>query len=326
MDILIPEELVARNVQWLLDKYDVVSEGALWKDPSRLQALLREARAVMIRNQTQITVGLLAAAPNLIAVGRLGVGLDNIDLPAAAARGVVVVAPLEANATSVAELTLGFMLALARKIPQADRSTKAGGWDRQGCTGSELDGKTLAICGFGRIGRLVAVRARAFGLRLLVFDPYAKSDLAALRETNATLCVTLEESLATADFVTAHLPLTAETRGLFGTRTLAQMKPGAFFINTSRGGVVDEVALLASLRSGHLGGAALDVRETEPPAVRLGLEALGNVILAPHIGAATFEAQTRTFDVVASDIDRLLQGEAAVHFVNFPRPHRSPES
>jgi D-3-phosphoglycerate dehydrogenase len=298
----------------------VVRDGTLWKEVARLHEQVRTARAILIRNQTRITPDLLAAAPCLVVIGRLGVGLDNIDLAAASARGVVVVAPLDANAVSVAELTLGFMLALARKIPQADRSTKAGGWDRTGGTGVELAGKTTAICGFGRIGRLVAVRAQAFGLVLKVFDPFVPPDSPALRQTGAMLCASLEEALADADFVTAHLPLTAETRHLFNARVFASLKPGAFFINTSRGGVVDESALLAALQNGQLGGAALDVRETEPPTARLGLEEMDNVILAPHLGAATFEAQTRTFDTVAGDIDRILRGEPALHFVNFPRP------
>lgn len=321
MDILITEDLVARNIQWLSEKYSVVHDGALWKQPAKLKAALGEARAIMIRNQTQITAELLEAAPRLIGIGRLGVGLDNIDVPAASKRGVVVIAPLDANAVSVAELALGLMLALARKIPQADRSTKAGGWDRKGGTGLELAGKTLAICGFGRIGRLVAERARAFGMRLLVFDPFVKSE--AVRDTDAELCTSVEEALAQADFVTAHLPLTPATRRQFDAGCFTSMKKGAFFINTSRGGVVDEPALLAALRNGHLGGVALDVREIEPPTAAIGFEEMDNVILLPHLGAATFEAQTRTFDAVATDIDHLLRGEPAVNYVNFATPQHT---
>jgi D-3-phosphoglycerate dehydrogenase len=322
MDILISEELVARNIQWLVDKYEVTYDGTLWKYPSQLKKNLGEARAILIRNQTQITAELLAAAPKLVGIGRLGVGLDNIDVAAATKLGVVVIAPLDANATSVAELTMGLLLALARKIPLADRSTKAGGWDRKGCTGMELDGKTLAICGFGRIGRLVAARASAFGLRLVIFDPFVKPGSPALKESGAVLCARLEEALAGADFVTAHLPLTPETRHLFNARIFATMKRGASFINTSRGGVVNEADLAEALRSCHLGGAALDVREIEPPLAAAGFETMDNVILAPHIGAATTEAQTRTFDVVAADIDRLLRGEPTINFVNFDRPRR----
>lgn len=323
MDILISEELATPGVETLAKKYRVVRDGELWRDSAKLSKAIGDARTIMIRNQTQITADLLAAAPKLIGIGRLGVGLDNIDVQAASKLGVVVVAPLDANATSVAELTLGLLLALARKIPQADRSTKGGGWDRKGGMGIELAGKTLAICGFGRIGRMVAARARVFGLRLVVFDPFVKPDSPALLETGAMLRDTLEQALAEADFVTVHSPLTPETRKMFNAQTLAVMKRGAFFVNTSRGGVVDETALLEALRRGHLGGAALDVRETEPPRLKIGLEEMENVILLPHLGAATIEAQNRTFEAVATDMDRLLSGQPALNFVNFPSPRRS---
>lgn len=320
MDILISEELTTPAVQSLLKKHEVVYDASLWKDPAQLFAAVGNARTLMVRNQTQVTAELLAAAPNLMAVGRLGVGLDNIDVEAASRLGIVVIAPLDANATSVAELTMGLILALARRIPQADRSTKEGGWDRKGCMGIELDGKTLTICGFGRIGRLVATRAHAFGLRILAFDPFIDRDSPVLRESGAIWCQHLESALAESDFVTTHSPLTNATRHFFNERAFAAMKRGAFFVNTSRGGVVDEADLLAALKCGHLGGAALDVREVEPPSVRSGFEALNNVILTPHLGAATAEAQTRTFETVAADIDRVLRGEAAESFVNFARP------
>jgi D-3-phosphoglycerate dehydrogenase len=321
-DILISEELEAPAIQKLIAKYKVVRDGSLWKDPVKLKTAIAEARAILVRNQTQLTAEVLAAAPRLIGIGRVGVGLDNIDVPAASKAGIVVVAPLDANATSVAELTMAFLLALARKIPQADRSTKAGGWDRKGCTGIELDGKTLAICGFGRIGRKVALLARAFGMKSIVFDPFVKPNSPGLTETGASLATSLAEVLAVADFVTTHSPLTPETKRMFNAAIFAQMKPGAFFINTSRGGVVDESALLESLRNGHLGGAALDVREKEPPTEKLGFEQLENVILAPHIGAFTAEGQTRTFEAVATDIDRLLTGQPAINFVNMASPAR----
>ena len=217
---------------------------------------------------------------------------------------------------------MGLMLALARKIPLADRSTKSGGWDRKTCTGIELDGKSLAICGLGRIGRMVALRAMAFGMRLFIFDPFIKENSPALAGLNATLCQKLEDALAPADFVTVHSPLTPETKHLFNAPTFAAMKRGAFFINTSRGGVMDEQALLVALEQGQLAGAALDVREIEPPAGKSPFQALDNVILTPHVGAFTTEAQTRTFEAVCDDLDRLLRGEAAVNFVNIAQPKR----
>src|SRR5689334_46084 len=176
MDILISEDLDAPALQKLGKSFDVVREPALWKDSAKLKEMIREARAIVVRNQTKITAEVMAAAPKLLAIGRIGVGLDNIDVEEATKRNIVVIAPLNANATSVAELSIGLMLALARRIPFGDRSTKAGGWDRKACTGIELDKKTLALCGFGRIGRMVAMRARAFGMRIVVFDPFVKAD------------------------------------------------------------------------------------------------------------------------------------------------------
>ncbi len=316
MDILITEDLQSPAIDALVGKFSVVREPLLWKDVAKLKAALAEARTVMVRNQTQLTAEVLAAGPKLIGIGRVGVGLDNIDLKAATERGIAVIAPLDANAVSVAEVTIGLVIALARKIPQGDRSTKAGGWDRRGCTGIELAGKTLAICGFGRIGKLVARRAAVFGLKLVVFDPFVRAGEMTLTETGAGLCATLEEALAQADFVTTHSPLTPETKKMFNERTFEVMKRGAFFINTSRGGVVDEAALQAVLQSGHLGGAALDVREVEPPKERSGFETMDNVILLPHVGSFTQEAQTRTFEAVCVDLERLLRGEAGVNVVN----------
>ncbi len=317
MDILITEDLNSPAIDKLAAKYKIVREPALWKDPAKLKETIREARTVMVRNQTQLTADVLASAPKLVGIGRIGVGLDNIDVPAATKSGIVVVAPLDANATSVAELTIGLMLALARKIPQGDRSTKAGGWDRKGCTGIELDGKTLALCGFGRIGRKVAALARAFGMKTIVYDPFVKN-----AEAGIELAADLGHALAQADFVSTHSPLTPETKRMFNTKLFQTMKRGVFFINTSRGGVVDETALLEVLRNGHLGGAALDVREIEPPVTKIGFEEMDNVILAPHIGAFTVESQARTFEVVSGDMDRLLSGAAAVSYVNMAHPVR----
>src|ERR1043166_7981489 len=199
MDILITEELDPTGLQRLAKQFEVLHEGALWKDGARLQKAIGEARTILVRNQTQVTADLLEAAPKLIGIGRLGAGLDNIDLETASKLGVVVIAPLDANATSVAEFTLGLIIALARKLPRADRTTKAGGWDRKGCVGMELHGKTIAICGFGRIGRLVAARTRAFGMRVLAYDPYLKPDSPAVSEAGAQLCAQLDDALAEAD-------------------------------------------------------------------------------------------------------------------------------
>lgn len=323
MDILICEDLDAPSIQKLTEKYNVVCDPALWRDPVKLKEMLAVAKTVMVRNQTQLKADVLAAAPNLLGIGRVGVGLDNIDVETATKRNVVVIAPLNANATSVAELTIGLILALARKIPFCDRSTKALGWDRKNGTGIEIEKKTLALCGFGRIGRMVAARARAFGMRIVVFDPFVKADSPQLGEVGATLAATLEEALAVADFISVHSPLTPETKHMFNSKSLATAKRGAFFINTSRGGVMDETAILEALKSGQLAGAALDVREIEPPKERSAFCEMDNVILMPHVGAFTQEAQQRTFEAVCDDLDRLLRGEPAVNFVNIAQPKKA---
>lgn len=319
---MVSEELQSPAIDRLGEKYQVVHDGSLWKDPDRLRTVVSGARVLLARNQTQVTGEMLRAAPRLLGIGRVGVGLDNIDVATATDLGVVVIAPLNANATSVAELSLSLILALARRIPQADQSTKAGHWDRKGCTGIELAGKTLAICGLGRIGGMVARLAHAFGMRILAFDPLVKPESAVVRETGTRLLSTLEEAVASADFVSVHLPLTRETRSIFNATRFNAMKHGAYFINTSRGGVVDEAALLAALQTGRLAGAALDVREVEPPTNCGVLESMPNVILTPHIGSFTLEAQQRTFEAVAADVERLLSGQAVVNFVNIDRPKR----
>jgi D-3-phosphoglycerate dehydrogenase / 2-oxoglutarate reductase len=315
-DVLITEDLDAPSVRRLAERFKVERQVALWNEAS-LPEKIAGARAVMIRNQTKMTRAIIESASNLLAIGRVGVGLDNIDVAAATQAGVVVIAPLDANAVSVAELTTGLLVALARKIPMADRSTKAGGWDRKRCTGTELAGKTLALIGFGRIGKLVAARAYAFGMRVVVFDPFVKEDAAGV-----LVMSDLHAALAKADFVSVHAPLTAQTRGLIDAKAIASMKDGAFLLNTARGGIVDEAALADALTSGKISGAALDVREVEPPVGENVFAAMENVILTPHIASFTVEAQTRTFEAVCADLESILNGEAATHFINFPRPRK----
>src|SRR5690242_18273694 len=193
MDVLISEVLRAPAIDRLVAKYEVVRDPGLWSEPRRVKTAIREAKVLLVRNQTQVMAEVLESAPRLLGIGRFGVGLDNIDVARASSLGIVVVAPLNANATSVAELTLALLLALARKIPLADNSTKAGNWDRPGCTGLEISGKTLAICGLGRIGGAVARLACAFQMRVVAFDPLVKSDATVVQETNATLCGSLDE-------------------------------------------------------------------------------------------------------------------------------------
>jgi len=323
MDLLLPEDIRDPAIEALAARFEVVSEPTLHQHRARLLSRARETRALMVRNATLVDAELLAAAPRLRVVGRIGVGLDNLDLPALSERGVVVCWPPEENAVSVAEHVFALLLSLARKVPAGDQSVRAGEWDRPAHIGFELFGKTLSILGMGRIGMRVALRARAFGMRVLGYDPYLTAQSPAITESGAEL-VSLAEALSRADVVSLHLPLTPETRRLLNAGALSQMKPTAVLLNTSRGGVVDEAALTAALREGRLAGAALDVRETEPPGDSP-LHALPNVVLTPHIASWTAESLHRVISTVAADVSRVLDGEPARQFVNFPMPRPAQE-
>lgn len=279
-------------------------------------ALAGGARALVVRNRTRVDAALLKAAPRLRVVGRLGAGLDNVDVAACRRRGVEVVYAPDANAVSVAEMTLALVLALARRLPPADAHVRGGGWDREAFAGVELDGKTLGILGFGRVGRLVAERARAFGMALLTHHPRLAPDHPDLARLGVRL-VPLADLLAGCDVLTVHLPLTAATRGLLDAAALARLRPGAFLVDVGRGGVVDEAALAGALEQGRLAGAALDVRAAEPPdpgdPVAARLARLPNVLLTPHVAGLTAEAQRRTCIGVARDVLRVLAGDPPVH-------------
>jgi D-3-phosphoglycerate dehydrogenase / 2-oxoglutarate reductase len=321
-DILISEQISGPGIARLEAAFSTVTKPDLWRSPADLTAALADCRALLVRNQTRVTAGLIAQAPRLEVIGRAGAGLDNIDVAAATAAGVVVVSTPDQNSVSVAELALGFMFALARHIPAADRDTHAGGWQRQKFVGSELYGKTLGIVGLGRIGFLTAVRARAMGMRIIAHDQWISPDAVAVAETQAEL-VSFEDLLARADFVSCHVPLTPQTRAMFNYERFAAMKPTAFFLNLARGEVVDENGLARALDEKRLAGAALDVREQEPPAPGP-LDRRANVILTPHIAAFTREAQTRVVNAVADDVARVLHGQPARNFANFPQPKPKP--
>ena len=285
-----------------------------------LQTELHATRALIVRNQTHVSSQLLSGAPQLEIVARAGVGLDNVDVDAASQLGIVVTSTPSANSTAVAELTLGLMFALARHLIPAHVSTAQGDWQRQKFTGVELAGRILGIIGFGRIGRLLAVRARACGMQIAVHDPFLSATAPEI-QTQSAEWLPFETLLETADVVSCHVPLTADTYRLFDYERFASMRPDSFFINTSRGGVVCENALARALDEGCLAGAALDVREKEPPAKGL-FENRENVILTPHIGAFTQAAQQRVVESVARDVELVLAGKPAVEFVNFDRPRR----
>ncbi len=319
--ILVSEEITGTGIESLKAAYEVVTESNLWKNPSQLENLLQEVEGLIVRNQTQVTASLLKRAKNLIVIGRAGAGYDNIDVNAASQAGVVVCYSPEENAVSVAEHVLALILALARKIPSADRSVKSGKWDRKRYHGSELLGKTLGILGLGRIGARVALRAKAFGMRILAHDAYLPPTHLHVTESGALL-VPFDQLLTESDFLTVHLPLNGNTRGLLKAESFQKMKRTAFLMNTSRGEVLVEEDLLRALKEGWIAGAALDVREKEPPVPESPLHAFENVILTPHTAGLTYEAQEKVVGAVAEDVDRVLNGLPALRYVNFPMPRR----
>lgn len=271
--------------------------------------------ALITRSGTPVDAALIARAPKLKVIGRAGLSLDNIDIAAATDHGMMVTHTPEAYSLSAAEHTLALMLALCRKIPAAHASLRRGEWTRERFTGAQLYGKTLGLVGLGRVGRLVAARAQAFGMAVLAYDPYT-SDEAAVRRQGITLA-TLDEVLAQADYVSLHAELTPETRRLLGAAELAQMKPGARLINCARGELVDEAALAAALRAGRLAGAALDVFTHEPPTDDA-LSSLPNVVLTPHLGASTTETQREASAQIARQVLGALRGTDYTNVVNLP--------
>jgi D-3-phosphoglycerate dehydrogenase/(S)-sulfolactate dehydrogenase len=271
----------------------------------RTGAQLAGARALVVRNRTRVDAELLDSAPSLEVVGRAGVGLDNIDVAAADARGVVVVAPLGANAISVAEHTVALALALTRDLRGHDRAVRAGRWTRT--PGRELAGRTWGLLGLGATGRAVARLAGAFGMRVLAYDPYVDA------VTGAELA-DLDSVLSAADVLSVHLPATPQTRGLLGADALSRMRHGAILVNVGRGEVVDEHALAAALHSRRLAGAGLDVRATEPPSPGP-LDDAPNLIFTPHVAGITVESQHRIASVLVDDIVAVLDGGEAAHAV-----------
>jgi D-3-phosphoglycerate dehydrogenase len=280
----------------------------------RLPEILAGYEALVVRSSTQVTADLMKAGKKLKVVGRAGIGVDNVDVAAATELGILVVNAPTANLISATEHTFALLLSLARRVPEADASTKAGGWDRK-LTGVELQGKTLGIIGFGRIGQRVADRARAFEMKVVAYDPFLD---ATARKLDVEL-LPLDDLLARADMITFHTPLTKESRNLLNRERIARMRKGALVVNCGRGGVIDEEALLEALESGHLGGAALDVFAEEPPK-DLRLVRHKRVVATPHLGAQTAEAQERISIETAQMVLAALSGAPDVAAVNLPLP------
>jgi D-3-phosphoglycerate dehydrogenase len=309
--ILVTEELAPRGLEQMRAAGHEV-DVRLGLSPAELVEAVVGASALVIRSATKVVPEALEAGADLIVVGRAGIGLDNIDVPAATRLGVMVVNAPQSNILSAAEHAFALLMSQARNIPQAHAALVAGRWERSRWEGVELHGKTLGVVGLGRIGALVAQRANAFGMRLVAHDPYVTPERA--RKMGIEL-LDLDELMAVADFVTIHLPKTPETAGLFGKELLAKAKPGIRIINAARGGIVDEDALADALASGHVAGAALDVFATEP-CTSSPLFGLENVVVTPHLGASTQEAQDKAGEQIAEQVLLALRGDFVPYAVN----------
>jgi D-3-phosphoglycerate dehydrogenase len=313
--VLISDELSPAAVAIFKENgIDVTFEPKLGKDKERLEALIPEFDGLAIRSATKVTDKLLKAATNLKIIGRAGIGVDNVDTRSATARGVIVMNTPFGNSITTAEHAISMMMALARQIAEADRSTQAGKWEKSRFMGVELFGKVLGVIGCGNIGSIVADRGIGLKMKVIAYDPFLTAERALEIGVEK---VELPDLLARADFITLHTPLTDRTRGIIGADALKNMKPGVRIINCARGGLVDEAALLEALKSGHVAGAALDVFEQEP-ATSNPLFGAPNLICTPHLGAATSEAQENVALQVAEQMSAYLLKGAISNAVNFP--------
>ncbi|HEX3129770.1 MAG TPA: phosphoglycerate dehydrogenase [Thermoanaerobaculia bacterium] len=311
--ILIADELDPSGLELLRKDPDIEIYQLKKDERPRLPEILGDFDALVVRSATKVTADLLQAGRKLKVVGRAGIGVDNVDVAAATRLGILVVNAPTANLMSATEHTFALLLSLARRVPEADASMKAGKWDRK-LTGVELQGKTLGVVGFGRIGQRVAARARGFEMQVVAFDPFL--DPAVARRLEVEL-LPLDDVLRRADMITLHTPYSPETHNLISRERLALMKKGALLVNCARGGILDEEALLEALESGHLGGAALDVFSEEPP-TDLRLVRHPKVVATPHLGAQTQEAQERISKETAQMVLAALAGSMAVAAVNLP--------
>jgi D-3-phosphoglycerate dehydrogenase len=309
--VLVTEEIADNGLDLLREAGHEV-DVQLRLDPAGLLSAAPGANALIIRSATKVTAEVLDAAPELVVVGRAGIGLDNVDVEAATARGVMVVNAPQSNVLSAAEHTMALLLAQARNIPQAHSALTAGRWERSRWEGVELADKVLGIIGLGRIGKLVAQRALAFGMHVISFDPYVSVERA--RQLNVEL-VDLHELMTRSDFIAVHVAKTAETSGLVGKELLAAAKPGVRIVNVARGGIVDEAALAEAIREGRVGGAAFDVF-AEEPATSSPLFELDQVVVTPHLGASTKEAQDKAGLTIAQQVLLALAGDFVPLAVN----------
>jgi D-3-phosphoglycerate dehydrogenase / 2-oxoglutarate reductase len=314
MKVLVKEKIGDSGVELLRSHGFTVDIGIDWSR-EQLEQRIGDYEGLLIRSATQVDADLLAKATKLRAVGRAGVGVDNVDVPAATKRGVIVANAPESNVVTAAEHTLALLLSLARNIPQAHASLVEGRWERAKYSGVELMDKTLGIIGFGRIGQLVAQRAQGFGMRVIAFDPFVGAER--YRELGVEKGATSEDVYAVADFITVHLPKTPDTANWINAKAFAQMRDGVRVLNVARGGLIDEAALKDALDSGKVAGAALDVFPAEPTTEHP-LFGYPNVVVTPHLGASTAEATDRAGYQAAEQVAAALNGGTVTSAVNMP--------
>ncbi len=314
MKIVVADDLPASALELLRAEPGWIVDARPGRAAAVLAADLADADALLVRSATKVDAALIAAAPGLRIVARAGTGVDNVDVAAASARGILVVNAPGANSISVAEHACALMLALARSVPAADSAMKGSKWEKKKFIGTELRGKTLGVAGLGRIGQEVALRARAFGMRLVAHDPFISKEIASGLGVEL---MTLDEVCATADYLTLHLPSTPDTRHIFNDDRFARCKPGIRLINTARGELIDQAALVRAIEAGIVAGAGLDVFETEPPS-DWSLAQLPQVIATPHIAASTEEAQELVGTETAATVRDFLRDGIVRNAVNFP--------
>lgn len=313
--VLVSDKISPAAVQIFRDRgVDVDYKPDLGKDRDALARVIGDYDGLAIRSATKVTAKVLERAPNLTVIGRAGIGVDNVDIPAATGRGIIVMNTPFGNSITTAEHAIALMLAIAREIPAADASTQAGKWEKNRFLGTEITGKTFGLIGCGNVGSIVADRAIGLRMKVLAYDPFLSPERA---QALGVEKVELDEMLARADFVSLHTPLTDKTRNILSTENLARMKRGARIINCARGGLIDETALRAALDEGQIGGAAIDVFATEP-ATENPLFGHPNVICTPHLGASTLEAQENVALQIAEQMSDYLTRGAITNAVNFP--------
>ena len=301
--ILVADKIAQSGIDYLKEQSGFQVDHINGLDEAGLCEIIGKYHAVLVRSAVTITTAVIDAAENLQVIGRAGIGVDNIDVGRATERGIAVLNTPNANATTTAELTIAHILSLSRSLPQADQSVKAGLWERSKFMGAELANKRLGIFGYGNIGRIVSSRAKGLGMQVAAYDPFVNEEVFT---ADGVACMDLDELVRSSDYFTFHCPVNDKTRGIMNAERIQSMKKGARIINCARGGLLDETALYQALKSGHLAGAALDVFAIEPP-TDSPLLTLDNVVLTPHLGASTEEAQNTAGSEIAQQVAVYLQ-------------------